>query len=150
MQEFTISNGYFYLWNTYLKEKGVAWQTLNLNDTQTRQVQNILSASIDAQSSLHLFIELLELTESRLQVTNLALEMAACITPANFGVLGYMASRSDTLGQVVQYIAKFHRLVIDGEQVVPIQIEQDASKIRLYWPLVDASNIVLSELTLSL
>ncbi len=44
MQEFTISNGYFYLWNTYLKEKGVAWQTLNLNDTQTRQVQNILSA----------------------------------------------------------------------------------------------------------
>lgn len=149
MQEFTISNGYFYLWNTYLKEKGVAWQTVNLNDTQTRQVQNILSASIDAQSSLHLFIELLELTESRLQVTNLALEMAACITPANFGVLGYMASRSDTLGQVVQYIAKFHRLVIDGEQVVPIQIEQDASKIRLYWPLVDASNIVLSELTLA-
>ncbi|MFH4189352.1 AraC family transcriptional regulator, partial [Acinetobacter baumannii] len=52
MQEFTISNGYFYLWNTYLKEKGIAWQSLNLNDTQTRQIQNILSASIDAQSSL--------------------------------------------------------------------------------------------------
>ncbi|MFH4410685.1 AraC family transcriptional regulator ligand-binding domain-containing protein, partial [Acinetobacter baumannii] len=80
--------------------------------TQTRQIQNILSASIDAQSSLHLFTELLELTESQLQVSNLALEMAACITPANFGVLGYMASRSDTLGQVVKYIAKFHRLVI--------------------------------------
>ncbi|MFI7935072.1 AraC family transcriptional regulator ligand-binding domain-containing protein, partial [Acinetobacter baumannii] len=146
MQEFTISNGYFYLWNTYLKEKGIDWQTLNLSEIQTRQVQNILSASIDAQSSLDLFIELLEITETRLHVTNLALEMAACITPANFGVLGYMASRSDTLGQVVEYIAKFHRLVIDGAQVVPIQIEQDASKIRLYWPLVDDSNILLSEL----
>ncbi|AGQ07916.1 TPA: helix-turn-helix domain-containing protein [Acinetobacter baumannii] len=149
MQEFTISNGYFYLWNTYLKEKGIDWQTLNLSEIQTRQVQNILSASIDAQSSLDLFIELLEITETRLHVTNLALEMAACITPANFGVLGYMASRSDTLGQVVEYIAKFHRLVIDGAQVVPIQIEQDASKIRLYWPLVDDSNILLSELTLA-
>ena len=82
-------------------------------------------------------------------MTNLALEMAACITPANFGVLGYMASRSDTLGQVVEYIAKFHRLVIDGAQVVPIQIEQDASKIRLYWYLVNDSNILLSELTLA-
>lgn len=149
VQEFTISNGYFYLWNTYLKEKGIDWQTLNLSEIQTRQVQNILSASIDAQSSLDLFIELLEITETRLHVTNLALEMAACITPANFGVLGYMASRSDTLGQVVEYIAKFHRLVIDGAQVVPIQIEQDTSKIRLYWPLVDDSNILLSELTLA-
>ena len=57
--------------------------------------------------------------------------MSACITPAKFWFLGYMASRSDTLGQVVEYIAKFHRLVIDGAQVVPIQIEQDASKIML-------------------
>lgn len=118
MQEFTISNGYFYLWNTYLKEKGIDWQTLNLSEIQTRQVQNILSASIDAQSSLDLFIELLEITETRLHVTNLALEMAACITPANFGVLGYMASRSDTLGQVVEYIAKFHRLVIEDRKSV--------------------------------
>lgn len=149
MRDFTISNGYFYLWNTYLKEREIDWQELDLTELQARQVQNILSTSIDAQSSLHLFIELLELTESRLQVTNLALEMATCITPANFGVLGYMASRSDNLGQVVEYIARFHRLVIDGEQVVPMQIEQDASKIRLYWPLVDSSNIVLSELTLA-
>lgn len=35
MQEFTISNGYFYLWNTYLKEKGIDWQTLNLSEIQT-------------------------------------------------------------------------------------------------------------------
>lgn len=49
----------------------------------------------------------------------------------------------------MEYIAKFHRLVIDGAQVVPIQIEQDTSKIRLYWPLVDDSNILLSELTLA-
>ena len=39
MQEFTISNGYFYLWNTYLKEKGIDWQTLNLSEIQTRQVK---------------------------------------------------------------------------------------------------------------
>ncbi len=149
MQEFTISNGYFYLWNTYLKEKGMDWQALNLTDVQVRQVQNILFASIDAQSPLTFFLELLELTESRLQVSNLALEMATCITPANFGVLGYMASRSGSFAEVLEYIMKFHRLVIDGEQVVPMQIEQDASKIRLYWPLVDDSNIILCELTLA-
>ncbi|KHN66696.1 AraC family transcriptional regulator [Acinetobacter calcoaceticus] len=149
MQDFTISNGYFYLWNTYLKEKGMDWRSLNLTEAQARQVQNILSASIDAQSSLTFFLELLELTESRLQVSNLALEMATCITPANFGVLGYMASRSDSLAQVLEYVMKFHRLVIDGEQVVPMQVEQDASKIRLYWPLVDDSNIILCELTLA-
>ncbi|MGK3626019.1 AraC family transcriptional regulator ligand-binding domain-containing protein, partial [Acinetobacter sp. A11] len=143
MQDFTISNGYFYLWNTYLKEKGIDWQALNLTDVQARQVQNILASSIDAQSSLNFFLELLELTESRLQVSNLALEMATCITPANFGVLGYMASRSGSFAEVLEYVMKFHRLVIDGEQVVPMQVEQDASNIRLYWPLVDASNIIL-------
>ena len=47
MQDFTISNGYFYLWNTYLKEKGIDWQALNLTDVQARQVQNILASSID-------------------------------------------------------------------------------------------------------
>lgn len=55
MQDFTISNGYFYLWNTYLKEKGIDWQALNLTDVQARQVQNILASSIDAQSSFKLF-----------------------------------------------------------------------------------------------
>jgi hypothetical protein len=30
-----------------------------------------------------------------------------------------------------------------------MQVEQDASNIRLYWPLVDASNIILCELTLA-
>ncbi|WP_044100257.1 AraC family transcriptional regulator [Acinetobacter pittii] len=149
MQDFTISNGYFYLWNTYLKEKGIDWQALNLTDVQARQVQNILASSIDAQSSLNFFLELLELTESRLQVSNLALDMATCITPANFGVLGYMASRSGSFAEVLEYVMKFHRLVIDGEQVVPMQVEQDASNIRLYWPLVDASNIILCELTLA-
>lgn len=53
MQDFTISNGYFYLWNTYLKEKGIDWHALNLTDVQARQVQNILASSIDAQSSLN-------------------------------------------------------------------------------------------------
>ncbi|MGE8551036.1 MAG: AraC family transcriptional regulator, partial [Acinetobacter calcoaceticus] len=79
MQDFTISNGYFYLWNTYLKEREMDWQVLNLTDVQARQVQNILASSIDAQSSLNFFLELLELTESQLQVSNLALEMATCI-----------------------------------------------------------------------
>ena len=59
MQDFTISNGYFYLWNTYLKEKGIDWQVLNLTDVQARQVQNILASSIDAQSSLNFFHHLI-------------------------------------------------------------------------------------------
>ena len=149
MQDFTISNGYFHLWKTCLQEKGLDWNLLELDALQKQQLQHVLALPMDLQSPLSFFLEIFGQTQQQWHLPNLVLDMATCITPANFGVLGYMASRSDSVAQAIKYVMRFHRLVIDGDQVVPMQIEQTPSTIRLYWPLVNESNIILCELTLA-
>jgi hypothetical protein len=42
--------------------------------------------------------------------------MAELIRPEHFGVLGYMATRSNSVAEALQYIMKFSRLVIDGAE----------------------------------
>ena len=149
MAEFKISNGYFHLWKTCLHSKALDWQDLNLSSTQQQQLAHILSLPVDSQSELDFFLDIIHLSQQQWYLPHLVLDMARCITPANFGVLGYMASSSNSVAQMLQYVLRFHRLVIDGTQLIPLQIEQASQEIRLYWPLVDEKNIVLCELTLA-
>lgn len=149
MSVFKISNGYFHLWKTCLQSKNLNWRQLDLSAEQQQQLEHILSLPIDTQSDMQFFLDLIEVSRQQWSLPNLVLDMAYCISPANFGVLGYMASNSATLAQAIQYVMRFHRLVIDSEQVLPLHITEYKNKIRLYWPLVDEQMTVLCELTLA-
>lgn len=149
MSDFRISNGYFHLWRTFLQSQQIDWQALNLSEQHHLQLQHIFTQTIDAQSSLTLFNTLIEWTQQKFHLSNLILEMAKCISPANFGVLGYMTSRSESVAEAIDYVMRFHRLIIDGDEMVPMHVEHSDTHIRLYWPLMDSRNILLCELTLA-
>lgn len=149
MQSPQISNGYFQLWHSYLTMHGHDWHSLNLSTSLSHQLHDILLKPVDSQSDLGFFVALLQQTQQRLRIPNLVLEMAKAVTPAHFGLLGYMASRSATVAEGIDYVLRFGRLVLDGEQMVPIQMQVQNQHIRLFWPMLTAELIPLNELTIA-
>ena len=111
-----------------MQSKNLNWCQLDLSAEQQQQLEHILSLPIDTQSDMQFFLDLIEVSRQQWSLPNLVLDMAYCISPANFGVLGYMASNSATLAQAIQYVMRFHRLVIDSEQVLPLHITEYKNK----------------------
>ena len=149
MQRLQISNGYFQLWFSYLQRIGQDWRDWGLNDSQFSQLQAVLQKPVDSQTEFRLFFELIAETQQRLKQPNLILEMAKAVTPAHFGLLGYMTSRSANVAEGLYNVQRFSRLVFDGEHVVPVQVHANGKQIRLFWPLLTPELLVLNELTIA-
>lgn len=147
--EIKISNGYFQLWNEFLKQNQVDWKVLDLVQAQQDVLQQILSQAIDQQSSYAFFMQLIDATRQQLDCPDLAFAMARCIHPAHFGLLGYMASRSENLAQALDYVIRFSRLVIDSAYVAQMQYVHDEQTIRIFFPLQDEKYIFLHEMNLA-
>lgn len=149
MQRLQISNGYFQLWHNYLLTQGHDWQTWGFSAAQRAQLQALLQKPVDSQSEFSFFIELMRITQLQLKQPNLILQMAKAVTPSHFGLLGYMASRSGTVAEGLDYILRFSRLVLDGEQIVPMQLQAQGQQIRLFWPLLSPELVMLNDLTIA-
>lgn len=147
MQELQIPNGYFHLLHAYLLQRDVQLLTLPYLQPYHGALAQVLAAPIDAQSSYALFLEVMEQIRQQTQCAQLVLEMARLIRPEHFGVLGYMASRSNSVADALQHVMRFSRLVIDGEAVIPMQMQHQDKAIYLSWPLHDVRYAMINELT---
>jgi len=148
MLELQIPNGYFHLWRIFLSQRDIEITTLSFLDTDEKlRLAEILSLPIDKQSSYLFFYQLMEKTKQALDCPQLVFEIAEHVRPEHFGVLGYMASRSTTVAEALANILRFSRLVIDGEQVIPMQMQQKGHEVHLIWPFHDDNYILINELT---
>jgi AraC-like DNA-binding protein len=66
-----------------------------------------------------------------------------------FGVLGYMATRSNSVAEALSYVMRFSRLVIDGAEVSPMQMQQRDNEIWLTWPFLNEKYASLNEMTMA-
>jgi len=149
MQELQIPNGYFQLWNMYLIEQELDFHTLEFLAPYWDDLDQVLQLPIDTQSPFSFFYSILQLTREQLDCPQLIIEMAKRIRPEHFGVLGYMATRSNSVAEALQYMIRFSRLVIDGEDVSPMQMHQQGNEIWLTWPYFDEKYALLNEMTMA-
>lgn len=147
MNELHIPNGYYQLWNMYLLKRGLDYHCLQSITPYVSQIDHLLSLPIDSQSPYTFFNLVMQETQQELNCPNLVFEMAELIRPEHFGVLGYMATRSNSVAEALQYIMKFSRLVIDGAEVTPMQLSSIGDEFYLTWPLHDAKYALVNELT---
>ena len=148
MQDLQIPNGYFHLWQMFVSERGMEIATLDfLNVDEKTRLLEILSLPIDTQSSYLFFHQLMEKTKQALDCPQLVFEIAEYVRPEHFGVLGYMASRSTTVAEALQNVLRFSRLVIDGDEIIPMQMVQQGTDVHLIWPFHHERYILINEFT---
>ena len=147
MKELKIPNGYFHLWRNYLSEQGINGLTLEGIQPFQKEIEEILYEPIAQQSSYLLFWKVIEATKQRLDQPQLIFEMARYVKPEHFGVLGYMASRSNSVAEALQYILRFSRLAIDGDEIIPMQVRQDQQNLILVWPYIHDDYNLINEIT---
>ncbi|WOE42166.1 AraC family transcriptional regulator [Acinetobacter chinensis] len=148
MQELQIPNGYFHLWQMFMSERGMEIATLDfLHPDEKARLLEILSLPIDTQSSYLFFHQLMEKTRQALDCPQLVFEIAEYVRPEHFGVLGYMASRSTTVAEALQNILRFSRLVIDGDEILPMKMVQQGTDVHLIWPFHHERYILINEFT---
>ncbi len=147
MQELQIPNGYFHLWQMYLSERGLDVLTADFLQDEREHLQMILALPIDTQSSYYFFQQVIEKTKHALDCPQIIFEMAEYVRPEHFGVLGYMASRSTTVAEALQNILRFSRLVIDGDNIIPMQMEFKGQQVHIIWPFHHEKFTLINELT---
>lgn len=147
MKDIKIPNGYFQLWNTYIHDQ-VMVNAIHqqLDQDELHQLKMILALSMTEQSSYGFFLKLITFTQSTAPA-NFIFEMARSVKPEHFGVLGYMASRSGSVAEALDYILRFSRLVIDGDEIVPMQMHQHGQFLLLNWPFIGEQFNLINEIT---
>lgn len=146
MKDVHIPNGYFHLWYRFLCELHLDQILLSKLEEDRPQLDEILNLPLAGQSSHTFFIRLIEHTRQIAQ-PDFIFQMAQYVKPEHFGVLGYMATRSGTVAEALQYILKFSRLVIDGDDITPMHIQQQGSLLKLSWPLIGDEYCWINEIT---
>ncbi|WP_179999876.1 AraC family transcriptional regulator [Acinetobacter sp. YH12239] len=147
MKDIQIPNGYFHLWQTFIQVKQLDKEIKTALNQDVDTLNKILAAPIAMQSSYSFFLKLNSLTQVYLNRANYIFEMAQYVKPEHFGVLGYMATRSETVAEALNYILRFSRLVIDGEEITPMQIHQNGEILILSWPFICDDYNFINELT---
>ncbi len=147
MQELKIPNGYYHLWQTYLNAQGVDVFSLPFSEDEKLKIKQVLNQGIDTQSPYGFFVQIIEKTKQELECPQLAFAMAEHVRPEHFGVLGYMATRSNSIAEALQYILRFSRLVIDGDEIKPMQMLKKDQNIHLIWPFLHEKYYFVNELT---
>lgn len=146
MKEIQIPNGYFHLWQTYMQKKGVNALDLAEQYGFKLQLESILAAPIAQQSSYTIFQQCIQFSQHVLGMTSITFEMAQYIKAEHFGVVGYMATRSQSISESLGYMIRFSRLVIDGEEITPMQMHQEGNHLTLSWPYLSDEYILINEL----
>lgn len=146
MKDVHIPNGYFHLWHSFVCESGIFDLVLADRQHEREQLELILQRPRAGQSSHAFFIDLIESTQ-KIASPNFIFQMAQDVKPDHFGVLGYMATRSESIAEALQYILKFSRLVIDGDEITPMQIHQQGQYLVLTWAYIDATYTLINEVT---
>ncbi|WP_216940375.1 AraC family transcriptional regulator [Acinetobacter sp. BY419] len=149
MQEIKISNGYIQLWATYLRSLGIEPLTADFLQDVHGPLVTLIDQPFDSQVPLDLLNHLLLTTRQYLNCPQLIFEIVQLIRPEHFGVLGYMASRSSSVSEMIRHIMRFQRLVIDGSEVVPLLLKQHEQSIELYWAYLDEKYNLFNELTMA-
>lgn len=147
MQELQIPNGYFQLWKMHLNALQLEEADLRFLAPHQAQLRRALSLPIDSQSPCSFFAAVMALTRQHLDCPQLVFEMAKHIRAEHFGVLGYMAIRSGSVAEALQYIMRFSRLVIDGAEISPMHLRHQGGEIHLSWPVHDEQYAMVNELT---
>lgn len=146
MKEILVANGYFHLLKSYLNEKGLEVADLLLEPTIKEDIEKILSAPIANQSPYILLKQCIDRLYELLSDTTLILDIAPHIRAEHFGVLGYVATRSQSIAESISHIMRFSRLVVDGDEITPMQMSYQHNSITLNWPYLNDQLIVLNEL----
>lgn len=149
MQALSIPNGYFQLWYLYLQQQQIDYRQEPLFQPYLTQLEQVLAAPLDGQSNYLFFAEVMQLTKTVLQCPQLVFELAKLIRPHHFGVLGYMATRSESVADALHHVIRFSRLVIDGAEIVPLQLLQTGHVLQLVWPLHAEKYALLNEMTMA-
>ncbi len=147
MSEIQIPNGYFQLWQMYLAERGLDGLQLDFLQQEQAQLRHVLSMPIDTQSSYTFFLDVIQRTQQHLDCPQLIFEMARYIRPEHFGVLGYMASSSNSVAEAIHYVMRFSRLVIDGSAATRTQLYQQGDEIHLAWSNIHEKYALIHEMT---
>ncbi|ANF81112.1 AraC family transcriptional regulator [Acinetobacter sp. NCu2D-2] len=149
MQEIKISNGYVQLWASYLRSQQIEPIEAEFLQHLRPQLIHLIDQPFDTQVPLELLNQIVQDTQDYLKSPQLIFDMVQVIRPEHFGLLGYMASKSSNLSEIIDYIMRFQRLVIDGSEFVPLQLRQSEQGIELYWAYLDDKYNVLNELTMA-
>ncbi len=149
MQDIKISNGYLQLWATYLRDVGIEPLTADFLQDVHDSLVTLIDQPFDTQVPLELLNHIILTTRQHLNCPQLIFEIVQVIRPEHFGVLGYMASRSSSVSEMIGYSMRFQRLVVDGGEFVPLQLKQHEHSIELYWAYLDEKYNLLNELTMA-
>lgn len=149
MQEIKISNGYVQLWASYLRGQNIDPLNADFLRELHPQLIGLIDQPFDTQVPLELLNQILLQTQAHLKRPQLIFDLVQVIRPEHFGVLGYMASKSSNLSEIIDYIMRFQRLVIDGSEFVPLQLRQYEQGVELYWAYLDDKYNLLNELTMA-
>ena len=147
MKDIQIPNGYFHLWKTYVEHQQLMELILQDVPDLVRQYEQILQQPIVLQSSYQCFMNLYERLRQLQPRVDLIYALAQYVKPEHFGVLGYVATRSNSVAESLSYIMRFSRLAVDGEEIVPMQMLQQDDQLILRWPYLSDDYILLNELT---
>ena len=147
MYTLQIPNGFFHLWYSYLKSRDIDGFAFPFSAVQKQQLSYILAQPINAQTSYVLFIDLIQQTEQQLNCPHLIFDMVQHIQPEHFGILGYIASKSSSVAEALHFVLGFNRLVIDGQESVPMHLSQIELGIHLHWGLSHRGHVLINELS---
>lgn len=149
MQDIHISNGYIQLWATYLRQQNIELLNAEFLQNYKTQLIQLIDQPFETQVPLQLLNQIILATQDHLKRPQLILDIVTVIRPEHFGVLGYMASKSNDLSEIIGYVMRFQRLVIDGNEFVPLQLKQSSTGIELSWSFLDEKYNLLNELTMA-
>ena len=149
MQEIKISNGYVQLWASYLRSQQIEPLEAEFLQHLRPQLAHLIDQPFDTQVPLELLNQIVQQTQDYLKRPQLIFDMVQAIRPEHFGLLGYMASKSSNLSEIIGYMMRFQRLVIDGSEFVPLQLRQSEQGIELHWAYLDDKYNILKELTMA-
>lgn len=149
MQALDISNGYFQLWYLYLKQQQIDYHDIQALAAFTPALEQVLQAPLDGYAPYRFFADLMQISQEYLQCPQLHFELAKLIRPEHFGVVGYMATRSESVVDALQHVIRFSRLVIDGHDVMPLQLIKTQDSLELTWPLHELKFALINELSIA-
>lgn len=147
MKDIQIANGYFHLWKSYIEQHQLREVIFQHAPQLARQFDQLLQQPLVMQSSYQSFLHLYEHLYAVQPRADLIFDLAQQVKPEHFGVLGYVATRSNSVAESLGYILRFSRLAVDGEEIVPMQMLQDGDQLVLRWPYLSDDYILLNELT---
>lgn len=126
----------------YLDHKGIDSEAL------LRLPRPRADSPLNADIPIEDWRELLECAEDHLQDPLLGLNLGQTLGPRHIGVLGYVVMASQNLGEALDRLHRYQRLIYD---VTPLEVRAIGSSIELVWdaehgrpgPLVDETAITV-------